>query len=157
MLAGCSMSVMFHERTKLGLLSVSNWDRTAGHAFELRVSCDGTRVHESTHTVEKFNEASHMVPGAVVDCTWEDVAGEYVVAARIDNDEWQEFNLQDAIEDSPECVLANVEYGTYWTIDETDPLNIRVRPGCDHVDQADGRCPASISNAVPQPVGEETN
>ncbi|MFD1514474.1 hypothetical protein [Halomarina rubra] len=155
MLAGCSVSVPFLERTKLGWLSVSNWDETASHTFELRVTRDGTLVHESTHVVKQME--GNTIPGAVADCTWDDVAGEYVVAARVDSDEWREFNLQEATDGSPACVMTTVQYGTYWGIDEADPLNVRVRGGCDQVDRAVGGCPAYNSNTIREPSGDETH
>lgn len=111
---------------------------------------EGKVGHDSTYTVEEMdgNEAQ----AAVTECTWDDVAGEYVVAARLTrNTEWQRFNLLDAIRGSPNCVIAAVQYGHLSGIDEDDPLNIEVRDRCDEVGEAYvGGCPAYIPNRSPQ-------
>ena len=152
-LAGCSVSMPFLEQTKLGLLAVHNWDKNTSHTFELRVKRDGSLVHESTHEVEKME--GNFASGAAADCTWDDVSGEYVVAVRVDSNEWREFNLQEATDNSPECITMYVQYGSYWGVDENDPLNIKVEDWCDSLDRGSSGCPAYKSNSIRQPADDE--
>ena len=135
----------FLEQIKLGLLAVHNWDDNAGHTFGLRVKRDGRLVHESTLDVEKME--GDFASGTVADCTWDDVSGEYVVAVRVDSDEWREFNLLEATDGSPECIATYIQYGTYWGIDENDPLNLKVLDWCDY-GSISGGCQAYKSNSI---------
>lgn len=146
-LSGCAGVLPFgRSTTKLARLSVVNWDEDAAQTVDVRVERDGTVVHESTHTVGQMqgNEAQ----ATVVDCTWDDVPGEYVVAARLAGDsDWRTFDLLDATEQSPSCVIAAVQYGQVSGIDEQQPLNIEVRDRCDEVgENYEGGCPAYLSN-----------
>lgn len=145
-LSGCfGGALSFGSETKLARLSVVNWDEDKAHTIDVRVERDGTVVHEATYSVGAMdgNEAR----AAITDCTWDDVAGEYIVAARLTGgNKWREFNLLDAAEGSPNCVIAAVQYGHLASIDEDNPLNIEVRDRCDEVaDQYEGGCPAYSS------------
>lgn len=147
-LAGCLDALpSLGAETKLARLSVVNWDEDEAHTIDVRVERGGTVVHESTYRVEEMdgNEAQ----AAIAECTWNDVAGEYVIAARLDgNNEWQRFELLDAADGSPNCVIAAVQYGHLSGIDEDDPLNVEVRNRCDEVQQEyEGGCPAYTSNS----------
>ncbi|WP_147437742.1 MULTISPECIES: hypothetical protein [unclassified Halorubrum] len=138
-LSGCSGSVPTFEQTTLGFLAVRNYDETAAHTFDIRVLRDGTLVHESTHslkTAEKVDGGT--IPTAIVDCTWDDVAGKYVVTVRVDGNAWKSFNLQKIERDTPSCVVANVEYGRFGTADNS--LRLDSLLSCSAVDQDAGTC-----------------
>lgn len=145
--AGCLNGVPFlGSGTKLARLAVVNWDEDESHAIDVRVERDGDVDHESTYTVGEMrgNEAQ----AAVADCTWDDVAGDYVVAGRVTgNGDWRTFDLLEAASGSPDCVIAALQYGSTAGIDGTRPLNVEVRDRCDEVGvNYDGGCPAYTSN-----------
>ena len=131
--------------TKLAWLAVSNYDETSGHRFDVRVERDGEVVHESTHTVGKKPE--DRIPGAVADCTWNDVAGRYVVFARMDDGDWTERSLTEEFDRVPECVTAEVRY---WS----GSLAVWVQDWCDQVDGYVGGCPAY---KTPMATGRDAN
>lgn len=146
-LAGCLDAVPFlGSGIKLARLSVANWDEDVDHTIDVRLERDGTVVHESTYTVEKMegNEAQ----SAIAECTWDDVAGEYVLAARVaGGDDWRRFDLQESTDGSPDCVIARLQYGSPGSVYEDRPLNIEVRNRCDEVDENyEGGCPAYTSH-----------
>lgn len=145
-LAGClDDSPSLEPAATLGRLSVSNRDDGSAHTFGLRVERGGTVVHESSHTVERATEP--RIPGVVVDCTWDGVAGTYTVHARVDGGEWNRVDrrertvdLRDETDRSPECVAVDVQYEPGATASE--PWYVLVH-GCDdywdRCDWADGQ------------------
>lgn len=146
--AGCLDAVPFlGSETKLGRLAVVNWDEDDTHTIDVRVERGGTVVHESTHTVGKME--GNTAQSAVPECTWDDVAGEYVVAARVaGTGNWRRFDLLEAAQQSPDCLIAAVQYGRLSGIDEARPLNIEVRDRCDEIgENYEGGCPAYLPNA----------
>lgn len=150
-LTGCLDFVPLGESaTKLGRLSVANFDTDNMHTIEVRIERDDSIVHESTHTIDKAEE--NMAESAVVDCTWEDVAGRYTVAARVSGaTEWVSFDLLDEVGDSPDCVIARVQYGEFPTSPDASSLTIAVRERCDEIGtNYVGGCPAYTSNATNQ-------
>ena len=94
--------------TRLGYLGIENFDAEASHEFDVRVERDGTEIHASSHTVEATSGPT--LGAAVVDCTWDPVAGEYVISARIDGGEWTEQPIWPLFDTTPECVTANIRY-----------------------------------------------
>lgn len=144
---GCLAAVPFlGAETKLGRLSVVNWDGDEPHTIDVRVKRDGAVVHESTHTVGEMR--GNTARSAIPECTWDDVAGEYVVAARVaGTDDWREFNLLEAAQQSPDCLIAAVQYGRPSGVGERRPLNVDVRGRCDEVgENYKGGCPGYLSD-----------
>lgn len=141
--AGCLDELPFGEsETKLARLSVANFDTDDARTIDVRVERDDSVVHESTYTIETAGANSART--AIADCTWDDVAGEYVVAARLAGaTEWQTFDLLEEADGSPDCVIARLQYGDFPTGPDDGPLNIEVRARCDEVGEnyASG-CPA---------------
>jgi hypothetical protein len=125
--------------TRLAWLAVSNEDPEREHRFDLRVERDGDVVHESSHVVERKPE--DRIPGSVADCTWDDVAGRYVVSARLDGGEWVGRELTEGFDPVPDCVIADVVAGR--------PISpaVGVQAWCDQVDGYIGGCPAYNSPA----------
>lgn len=145
-MAGCVDAVPFlGAGTKLGRLSVVNWDEDEDHTVDVRVKRDGEIVHTSTYTVGEME--GNTAQAAIADCTWDDAKGEYIVAARIaGNSDWRTFDLGETAEQSPDCVIAAVQYGRLAGIDEENPLNIEVRARCDEIgENYEGGCSAYTS------------
>ncbi|KTG11096.1 hypothetical protein AUR64_05130 [Haloprofundus marisrubri] len=141
-LAGCLDRFPLSRSTTLGRLTVSNHDGDAGHSFGLRVVRDGEVVHESSHAVDRME--GDQIPGSVADCTWNPVAGRYVVSARVDEGDWNEFDLLKQVEKSPDCVVASVHYEPGPNTDQ--PVYVLVRADCDRYAGAVGYCRTNGSN-----------
>ena len=148
-LAGCLDAVPgLGATTKLGRLAVVNWDEDDPHAIDVRVERDDEVVHESTHTVAAMQATEAQ--SAVVECTWDDDAGTYVVAARLAGQSaWRRFDLLAAADGTPDCVIASVQYGSPPGVDDPDrPLRVAVRDRCDEIgEHYVGGCPADTSSA----------
>lgn len=129
-LSGCLNS----PSTRLGYLAVSNWDDASGHRFDVTVERDGSVVHESSHRLDpKEDDAVH---GTSVGCTWENVAGQYVVSVSVDDGSRTETNVGEQFDSPPECVVARVMYNP-------DFFDIYTRGQCDEViPSLDGGCSA---------------
>lgn len=95
--------------TKLGYLGIENFDTEASHKFDVRVERDGTVIHTSSHAVDATSGST--LGAAVVACTWDPVAGEYVISARVDGGEWTGQPIAPLFDTVPECVTANIRYG----------------------------------------------
>lgn len=121
-----------------------NWDKDEDHTVDVRVERDGSAIHESIHTVRKMER--NQAQAAIIDCTWDDVAGEYLVFARTDgNNDWRKFNLLEAADQSPDCVVTAVQYGKLGGIAEERPLNVEVRNRCDEIgENYEEGCPAHL-------------
>lgn len=151
-ITGCLDSVPLGESTtKLARLSVANFDTDTTHTIDVRIERDDSVVHESTHIIDKAEQ--NTAQSEVADCTWEDVAGRYTVAARVSGaSEWDSFDLLDEISDSPDCVIARVQYGNFPTSPDASSLTIDVRDRCDEVGtNYVGGCPAYTPNSTNQP------
>ncbi|MFC4551900.1 MULTISPECIES: hypothetical protein [Halorussus] len=137
-LSGCLGSLTAEETTTtLAWLAIYNYDENRGHRIDVHVERDSEVVHESTHTVERNREERiPAVSGAMVECTWDDIAGRYVVFARTDGGEWVEQDLVEAYEHHPGCVTATVEHHG------DDDFRVMVRNDCSNVDGYVGGCPA---------------
>jgi hypothetical protein len=150
-ITGCLDPVSVGESaTKLARLSVANFDTDSMHTIDVRIERDDSVVHESTHTIDRAEESTAQ--SAVVDCTWDDVAGRYIVAARVSGaTEWESFDLLNEAADSPDCVIARIQYGEFPTSPDASSLTIDVRERCDEVGtNYVGGCPAYISNRTNQ-------
>ncbi|ELZ79570.1 hypothetical protein KU306_02560 [Haloferax larsenii] len=114
--AGCisSLEETLGPSVRLGWFGVHNID-TEPHEFDLLVIRDGTEVHYSSHDVRgrtgSFND------GAVADCDWGDVPGDYEVAVRVDDGDWNERSVTSRDAD---CVVANAQY-----LDDSEPSKYR--------------------------------
>lgn len=145
---GCLDAVPFlGSGMKLGRLSVVNWDDDEEHTIDLRVERDGTVVHEATYTVGKMK--GNVAQSAIADCTWDDIAGEYAIDARVaGSEDWRTFDLLEESDQSPDCVIARVQYGSLSGIDGERPLNIEVRARCDEISENyEGGCPAYTNSS----------
>ena len=148
-LAGCLDAVPgLGPTTKLGRLAVVNWDEDDPHTVDVRVERDDDVVHESTSTVGAMQATEAQAE--VVECTWDDVARTYVVAARLAGQSaWRRFDLLAAADGTPDCVIARVQYGSPPGVDDPDrPLRVAVRDRCDEIaEHYVGGCTADRASA----------
>ncbi|WP_382217172.1 hypothetical protein [Halospeciosus flavus] len=105
----------------------------------MRVERDGEVVHTSSQTLEE--KSGQGILGAVADCTWDTVPGEYVVFARADDGKWTQRTLTAPFESPPECVVVSVRYGGPTHVDPEDPLAVVVDDQCEEIDEFVGGCP----------------
>ena len=117
---------------QLGWFGGHNFD-TESHQFEFRVKRDGTRVHQSSHTIRP-REGS-FIHGAVAECTWGEVAGDYIVEARVDGNEWVEESVNEVDSASNQEIDCAIAEARYWD----GSLDIFRLRGCDQ--DYDGMCP----------------
>ena len=139
LLSGCQ-SPLADRSVRLGYLDVVNSD-SEPHRFHVRVHRDDDRVHDSTHEIDGVDGNVHH--GEAVECSWGDTAGEYVVSARVDGEEWHEQSLVPAesmVSSGTDCVVVGVWY-------RTDGLGFQVAAGCDR--DYDGLC--SFATTAGQP------
>ncbi len=76
-----------------------------------------------------------MLFGEALECTWGDTEGTYRIRSRIDESEWVERSVADAIDGTVDCVTVRVSYG-----DLGDTLDVFIRENCDDVPTYDGGC-----------------
>lgn len=148
-LAGCLDALPFGtSQTKLARLAVANFDTDDTVTIDIRVTRDGSVVHESTYTIDKARPSSAKT--AIADCTWDDNAGEYIVRARLaGTDTSQTFNLLDEVDGSPGCVIARVQYGDFPISPNKKSLFIDVKARCDELGtNFIGGCPEYTSDST---------
>ena len=117
---------------QLGWFGGHNFD-TESHQFEFRVKRDGTRVHHSSQTI--LPREGSFIHGAVAECTWGEVAGDYIVEARVDGNEWVEESVtkvNSASDQEIDCATAEARY-------QDGSLTISCQRGCNP--RYDGMCP----------------
>lgn len=143
-LAGCLDSLGFGESTTtLRQLTASNFDTSSEHTYDVRLERDGTVVHESTLTVEAAEES--ITPSQSVDCNWDAVPGSYTVSARVDDGEWQSFDVLEHYDTAPECVMASVTYD--FDSDGTPHLWLSIHPRCEGFNIDPGYCAPTTTTA----------
>ncbi|WP_197075855.1 hypothetical protein [Halostagnicola sp. A56] len=77
----------------------------------------------------------NILSGTAVNCTWGNTAGTHRISAKIDDSDWIEQSVAEAIDGSVGCVTARVTYG-----DGSDTLDIFIRENCDDVPEYNGGC-----------------
>lgn len=132
--AGCTapLRAVTTSPPRLGWMAVANYSPKP-HRFRIEIERDGERVHESTHRLEGKPEG--RIPGEVLDCTWGEAPGPYTFRGRVDESDWIERTVADALasyEGTPDCVIARAVYRS--------ELGFEVSPGCDGVSSYDGGC-----------------
>lgn len=150
--AGCLDSLPIGKsQTKLARLSVANFDTDDTVKIDIRVNRDGSVVHESTYTIDEAG--ANTAQTAIVNCTWDDNAGEYIVSARLaGTDTWQTFELLDETDGSPACVIARVQHGNFPTGPDQNSLSIDVMARCDEIgENYVGGCPGYTSTGSKNP------
>ncbi|SFS49932.1 hypothetical protein [Halostagnicola kamekurae] len=132
--AGCVKSALgpFDNSSRIGWIGVSNYD-TEPHQFGVRVERDDSIVHESSHAIQE--RKGNSLSGEAVNCTWGKTAGTHRISAKIDETDWVEQSVAEAIDGSVGCVTARVTYG-----DSSDTLEIVIRENCDDVPEYNGGC-----------------
>jgi len=128
--SGC-LSSLDDSALRLGYLDVANWD-TEPHRLEVRVARDGAQVHTSSH--ELSGRDTDRIPSEVVDCTWDDMPGEYTVSGRADDGARTEQPLRpSAVPDADaDCLAVGVWY-------RSGSVGFQIASGCDS--DYDGMCP----------------
>lgn len=119
-LAGCLDSVPGVGETTLGWFAVYSFHQGDSHSFSVRIERDGTTVHRSSHQLAAYDPASDAAtpPRAVVDCTWENVPGDYTVSVSRDEGDWHRYRIVDTALRPPDCVIV---YATYRELHDTGP------------------------------------
>ena len=118
---------------RLGWFAVVNFDGQP-HTFELRVQRGDEVVHESSHRLAGSGPSGSN--GAVADCTWGDVRGEYTVRARMDGGEWRERDLSElrgSRDEKIECGVAEARY-------HHDVFGLTLAENCEEVLDYVGGC-----------------
>ena len=141
-LAGCLDSVPTVGETTLGWFAVYNLHQGSSHSFSVRIERDGTTVHRSSHQLAAHNPASDSPnpPRAIVDCTWENVPGDYIVSVSRDGGDWHQYSIVDTALRPPDCVIVYAKYGDLndtgqvkptlsFVLDETNCAEVRTLPG----------------------------
>lgn len=143
--AGCLDSVRdaFAQPPRLGLVAVTN-ENSEPQRFQIQIERDGEQVHESTHHVEGKTE--RIIPGDVLECTWGDARGPYTLRGRVNETEWVEQSVADALttyEENPDCVIAEAIYGR----GTSENFVFGVHPNCESVPTYTGGCSFANSNS----------
>lgn len=141
-IGGCLGMIPTVGETTLGLFAVYNLDQGSGHTFSVRIDRDGTIVHRSSHELGAYDPASDSPspPHAIVDCTWENIPGEYTVFVSRDGRDSKRYRIVDDALRPPECVIVYARYrdlrdtGTDepsldFVLDETNCAEVRSLPG----------------------------
>lgn len=120
-LGGCTS--FFDEETAVELLDVAviNWtgETTAVH---IRVHEDDELVDEVTYELEPEDE------GRVLDCTWPSEPGNFVISARLeDDDEWEKRDVTD-----PDADCAAVYLSIDRTVGSSIGISMLVSRDCEH-------------------------
>lgn len=129
----------------LGAASITNFD-TEPHRFQLRIEREGERIHDSAHELDGTaggeGEDYGRVDTEIVDCTWEEVAGSYDVAVRLDDGEWVEQSVNARLDEDAECVIAEVRYDDL----EADDFEFVIHDDCNRLVDTDEGCPFAEPN-----------
>ncbi len=130
----------------LGAASITNFD-TEPHRFQLRIERDGERVHHSAHELDETagDEGEHYgrVDTEIVDCTWDEVAGPYVIAARLADGAWVEQSVNAKLDADAECVIAEVRYDDL----KADEFEFVIHSDCARLIDTDEGCPFANPDA----------
>ena len=122
---------------RLGWLSAANTD-TEPHQIDLQVKEDGNVVHQSSHELQGQDKAypkgePHI---AVSECTWGSGADDYLIRARVDENDWIAKSIT-AVDTrghpNTDCVVAQGRY-------RNERLEIVLQAGCDYVERWEGGC-----------------
>ncbi|MCH7660816.1 MAG: hypothetical protein IH933_09640 [Euryarchaeota archaeon] len=107
--AGCLFSDG-SEESNLGLVSINNYDEEP-HTVALRIEWDEERIHDQSYELEANDPDSDRVPGIVIEETWPETPGQFVVSARLLGNEWQTADPADL--EYPECYSADANVDRY--------------------------------------------
>jgi len=133
-------------RPRLGWLAVKNY-HPGPQRIEIQVLREESVVHESSHEIA--GKQGGRIPGDVLECTWGDDPGPYVLRGRLAGGEWRERSVARTIEDSAvmdettECVIAEGAYARYGS----HRLSWLIQGWCGEVPSYDGGC--SFANEAP--------
>lgn len=137
-LAGCSVSLPISQKSKLGRLGIRSYDQENKHTFEIVVNKNKNEVHRSKHELDRATD--RFIPSTIIECTWDYTKATYAISARVDDHQWNNWNLANKDTGSLECVAADIEYGSRSWIDEDDPLVLTVKGDCSNSDRFVGGC-----------------
>ena len=118
--------------SRIGWIGVANYDDSP-HEFEVHVTRGGSAVHESEHSVRAKED--DIIPGEVLACTWGKTEGTYRIRSSVDDGEWVERSVGDAIDGPVDCVTARVVYDEF-----REGLQVLFAEDCDQVPTYDGGC-----------------
>jgi len=131
---------------KLGWVVVKNYHPDPQH-FEVQIKREDTVVHESSHEVD--GKPAERIPGDVLECTWGNDPGSYILRGRVADGEWVERSTTQVIDESAsmdgttECIIAEGAYGKYGS----HRFGWLVQDWCEEVPTYEGGCSFANSNS----------
>jgi hypothetical protein len=137
-LAGCSVSLPISQKSKLGRVGILNYDQENKHTFEIVVNKNQNEVHRSIHELDRATD--QFIPAKIIECTWDYTNATYAISARVDDHQWNTWNLTERDTGSLECVAVDIAYGSRSWIDQDNPLAFGIRGDCSNSDRFVGGC-----------------
>lgn len=131
---------------KLGWVVVKNYHSNP-QRFEVRIERGDTLVHESNHQID--GKQPGRIPGAVLECTWGNDSGSYLLRGRVEDSGWVERSVSRVIDESEtmgdtvECVIAEGAYGKYGS----PRFGWLVQDWCEEVQTYEGGCAFANSSS----------
>lgn len=131
---------------RLGWVAVKNY-HSDPQRIEIQIEREDTVVHESSHEID--GKPAGSIPGDVVECTWGDDPGPYVLRGRVAGGEWVERAITRVIDESAsmdgttECVIAEGAYGRY----DSPRFGWLIQDWCAEVPTYEGGCTFANSDS----------
>jgi hypothetical protein len=117
--------------------------------FQIVLERDGETVHDSTHTLsgdareEADTSGETDTSSVMIECTWGSESDSYTLKARVDDNEWEEYHLNEEVDDDTECVVIDVWYA--WR--DVEEFTLITSSDCTNISDIEGGCAGAESNS----------